>query len=143
MDDDTLAEDLRQVIGRLVRAARAADTMPPGEAAILGHLDRGGPRTTAELAHLRGVTHQAAAKSVKELLGDDLVRAEPHPHDGRKLLLHITDRGRARLQRERAQRAGWLDAAIRDTLSPEERRRLRECVPLLARLTDRMNHFPR
>ncbi|GAA5065113.1 DNA-binding MarR family transcriptional regulator [Thermocatellispora tengchongensis] len=138
MEDDALAEDLRQVIGDLVRAVRAADTMPSGEAAILGHLDRGGPRTTADLAHLRGVTHQAAAKSVKELLGDGLVRAEPHPRDGRKLLLHITDIGRARLQRERAQRATWLDAAIRDTLSPEEQQRLRECVSLLARLTTRM-----
>ncbi|MFI9591311.1 hypothetical protein [Nonomuraea sp. NPDC052265] len=51
------------------------------------------------------MTHHSAAKTVKQLLGDDLVRAEPHPHDGRKLLLHITDLGRARLQRERAQPA--------------------------------------
>ncbi|MEW2622810.1 MarR family winged helix-turn-helix transcriptional regulator [Streptomyces sp. NPDC048106] len=135
MDDDALAEELRQVIGELVRAVRGADTMPSGEAAILGHLDRGGPRTTADLAHLRRVTHQATAKSVKELLGDGLVRAEPHPSDGRKLLLHITDTGRARLRRERAQRADWLNAAIRDTLGPDEQRQLRECVPLLARLT--------
>ncbi|MEV3986874.1 MULTISPECIES: MarR family transcriptional regulator [unclassified Nonomuraea] len=139
MDDDALAEDLRQVIGELVRAVRAADTMPPGEAAILGHLDRDGSRTTADLAHLRGVTHQSAAKTVKQLLGDDLVRAEPHPHDGRKLLLHITERGRARLQRERAQRAISLSAAIRDTLSSKEQQRLRECVSLLARLTTRVS----
>ncbi|NUR88823.1 MAG: MarR family transcriptional regulator [Nonomuraea sp.] len=138
MKDEELAEELRQVIGELVRAVRTVDTMPAGEAAVLGHLDRGGPRTTAELAHLRGVTHQAAAKSVKELLGGGLVRAEPHPDDGRKLLLRITDAGRARLQRERDQRAGRLDAAIRDTLSDDERRRLGECVPLLARLTARM-----
>ncbi len=84
------------------------------------------------------MTHQSAAKSVKELLGDGLVRTEPHPSDGRKLLLHITDAGRARLQRERAQRAGWLGTAIRDTLSPDERRRLRDCVPLLTRLTARI-----
>ncbi|GAA3560644.1 helix-turn-helix domain-containing protein [Nonomuraea rosea] len=135
---DELAEDLRQVIGELVRAVRAADTMPSGEAAILGHLDRGGPRTTADLAHLRGVTHQSAAKSVKELLGNDWVRAEPHPRDGRKLLLHITDHGRTRLQQERAQRATWLNTAIRDTLSSDEQQRLRECVSLLARLTTRM-----
>lgn len=30
MDDDELAEDLRQAIGELVRAVRTADTMPPG-----------------------------------------------------------------------------------------------------------------
>ncbi|MET9297113.1 MarR family transcriptional regulator [Streptomyces sp. NPDC003077] len=133
--DDVLAEDLRQVIGELVRAVRAVDTMPSGEAATLGHLDRGGPQTTADIAHLRGVTHQAAAKTVKELLGNGLVRAEPHPHDGRKLLLHITDPGRARLQQERSQRANRLNTAIRDTLNPDEQKRLRECVPLLARVT--------
>ncbi|MEU6389059.1 MarR family transcriptional regulator [Streptomyces sp. NPDC046939] len=135
MEDDALAEDLRQVIGELVRAVRAADTMPAGEAALLGHLDRGGPRTTADLAQLRGVSHQAAAKSAKMLLADGLVRAEPHPTDGRKLLLHITDSGRERLQRERAQRADWLNSAIRDALDPDERQSLRRCVPLLARLT--------
>lgn len=29
MEDDALAEDLRQAIGELVRAVRTADTMPP------------------------------------------------------------------------------------------------------------------
>ena len=80
MDDNALAEDLRQVIGELVRAVRVADAMPSGQSAILGYLDRDGPQTTADLAHLRGVTHQAAAKSVKELLGDGLVRTRiPSP----------------------------------------------------------------
>lgn len=133
--DDTLAEDLRQAVGELVRAARTVDTMPAGEAAILGHLDRGGPQTTAELAQRRGVTHQSASKSVKQLLADELVRVEPHASDGRKILLHITDRGRARLAQERAQRADRLDAAIRETLSPAEIRRLRDCIPLMSRLT--------
>jgi len=133
--DDTFAEDLRHAIGELVRAARTVDTMPAGEAAILGYLDRDGPLTTAELAQRRGVTHQSATKSVKQLLADDLARAEPHATDGRKLLLHITDLGRDRLTRERTQRADWLDEAIRDTLSPAEQRRLQECIPLLTRLT--------
>ncbi|MFF9279124.1 MarR family winged helix-turn-helix transcriptional regulator [Streptomyces griseosporeus] len=135
MDDDVLAEDLRQVIGELVRAVRTVDTMPSGEAATLGYLDRTGPLTAADLAELRRVTHQAATKSVKELLADGLVRAEPHPTDGRKQLLHITDSGRARLQQERAQRANWLNAAIREALSADEQRQLRECVGLLERLT--------
>ena len=41
-------------------------------------------------------------------------------------------------ERERAQRAHRLNAAIRDALSPGEQRHIRECVPLLARLTSRM-----
>ncbi|MEU6476745.1 MarR family transcriptional regulator [Streptomyces sp. NPDC047017] len=138
MDDEALAEDLRQAIGELVRAVRAADTMSPGEAAILGHLDRNGPQTTAELAHRRGVTHQSAAKSVKALLDTGSVRAEPHTSDGRKFLLHLTDTGRDRLRHERSQRAAWLDNAIRDALDHDEQRQLRECVPLLVRVTTRI-----
>ncbi|SFW77961.1 MarR family winged helix-turn-helix transcriptional regulator [Amycolatopsis australiensis] len=133
--DDTLAEELRQAIGTLVRAVRAVDTMPGGEAAILGYLDRDGPQTTAELAQRRMVSHQSAAKSVKELLGAGLVRAEPHPGDGRKVLLAITDAGRTRLGRERTRRATSLHEAIDETLTAAEQRKLRDCVPLLTRLS--------
>lgn len=135
MDPAALPEDLRRTIGELVRVVRRADTMPPGEAAVLGYLDRLGPQTTADLAQRRRVTHQSAAKSVKDLLGEGLVRAEPHPVDGRKLVLHITEEGRTRLRAERDQRADVLGAAIRDELSEDEQAVLRDCVPLLARLT--------
>lgn len=135
MDEEVLAEELRRSVGELVRAVRTVDTMPPGEAAVLGFLDRGGPLTTADLARLRGVTHQSAAKSVKELSADGLVRGEPHPDDGRKLLLHLTDAGRSRLQRERTGRADSLGAAIRETFTSDERRQLGESVALLSRLT--------
>jgi len=138
MDEDVLAEDLRRSIGELVRAVRAVDTMPPGEAAILGFLDRRGPLTTADLARLRSVTHQSAAKSVKSLLGDGLIHGEPDPRDSRKHLLHVTNPGRARLERERTLRAGALGAAIRDTFDPEERQQLSESVALLSRLTARL-----
>jgi DNA-binding MarR family transcriptional regulator len=137
-EEDALAEELRQSLGKLVRAVRAVDTMPPGEAAVLGFLDRDGPLTTTDLARLRGVTHQSAAKSVKDLSAADLVRGEQHPDDGRKLLLHLTDAGRSRLQQERTRRSGALGAAIRETFGPEEQRRLRESVVLLSRLTARL-----
>ncbi|WP_405899253.1 MarR family transcriptional regulator [Streptomyces sp. NBC_00727] len=138
MNEDALAEELRRTVGELVRAVRAVDSMPPGEAAVLGFLDRRGPLTTADLARLRGVTHQSAAKSVKDLGAGGLVRGEQHPDDGRKLLLHVTDAGRARLRRERALRSGALGDAIRDTFDAEERERLREAVALLSRLTDHL-----
>ncbi|MFF0968967.1 MarR family winged helix-turn-helix transcriptional regulator [Streptomyces sp. NPDC003703] len=135
MDEDALAEELRRSLGDLVRAVRTVDTMPPGEAAVLGYLDRDGPLTTADLARLRGVTHQSAAKSVKNLSAEGLVRGERHPDDGRKLLLHLTDDGRSRLQRERTLRADALGAAIREVFTPDEILRLGASVTLLSRLT--------
>ncbi|NED88696.1 MarR family transcriptional regulator [Streptomyces sp. SID11233] len=136
MDDDVLAENLRQTIGELVRTVRrAADTMSSGESAVLGYLDRTGPQTTADLAHKRAVSHQSAAKTVKELLTGGLVRTEPHTTDKRKLLVHITETGRARLHAERAQRSDRLNTAISETLNPAERQQLRDGVNLLRRLT--------
>ncbi|MGW0971379.1 MarR family winged helix-turn-helix transcriptional regulator [Streptomyces sp. NPDC002516] len=139
MDDDRLAEDLRLAVGQLVRAVRPADQMPPGEAAVLGYLDRGGPLTTADIAQQRGVSHQSVAKAVKELLGQGFVRAEPHPTDGRKLLLHLTTAGSSRLAEERRRREDWLGAAINEALNADERRTLAAALPLLSRLTAHLN----
>ncbi|MBS2534591.1 MarR family transcriptional regulator [Catenulispora sp. NF23] len=135
MDDYQLAEDLRLAIGELVRTVRTADTMPPGEAAVLGYLDRDGPLTTADVAQQRGVSHQSTAKAVKELLAQNLVHAEAHPSDGRKLLLHLTPAGKDRLAEERLRRADSLGAAISDALSSDERQTLEAALPLLSRLT--------
>lgn len=138
MDDARLAEELRLTIGQLVRTVRTADTMPAGEAAVLGYLDRDGTMTAADIAKRRGVTHQSATKAVKELLDQGLVRAEAHPLDGRKLLLHLTPAGGSRLAEERGRRADVLGAAIGDALDPGEREVLVAALPLLARLTDRL-----
>ncbi|GHF40464.1 MarR family winged helix-turn-helix transcriptional regulator [Streptomyces morookaense] len=134
MDDNQLAEELRLTVGRLVRTVRAADTMPSGEAAVLGYLDRGGPLTTADVAHRWGVSHQSAARAVKDLLGQGLLHAEAHPSDGRKLLLHLTPAGSDRLAEERRRRADWLGTAISEALAPDEREALAKVLPLLSRL---------
>ncbi|MFE7174085.1 MarR family winged helix-turn-helix transcriptional regulator [Streptomyces sp. NPDC057616] len=134
MDDEQLAEELRLTIGRLVRTVRAADTLPSGEAAVLGYLDRGGPLTTADVAHQWGVSHQSTARAVKDLLAQGLVHAGPHPTDGRKLLLRLTPAGSERLAAERRRRADWLGTAIAEALAPDERLALAKAVPLLSRL---------
>ncbi|MFB6560263.1 MULTISPECIES: MarR family winged helix-turn-helix transcriptional regulator [unclassified Streptomyces] len=139
MDENQLAEELRLTIGRLVRTVRTADEMPSGEAAVLGYLDRSGPLTTADIAQQRGVSHQSAAKAVKELLAQGLVHAEAHPSDGRKLLLHLTPTGSGRLAEERRRRADRLGTAINDVLSSDERKTLEAALPLLSRLTSHLN----
>ncbi|WP_328720206.1 MarR family transcriptional regulator [Streptomyces sp. NBC_00247] len=143
MDDARLAEELRLTIGQLVRAVRTADTMPPGEASVLGYLDRGGPMTAADIASRRGVSHQSATKTVKELVGQGYVRAEPHPLDGRKLLLRLTAAGSDRLAQERGRRAEGLGGAIDEVLGPGERETLAAALPLLARLTTHLRDTPR
>jgi len=129
-----LAAQLRAVVGQLVRTVRVVDTLAPGQADTLGYLDREGPQTTAELAQRRGVRHQTLAKVAKELMADGLVRAEAHPTDARKVLLHLTPEGRSVLDQERRHRTDRLAAAIEDTLTSAQRRELARGVDLLADL---------
>ncbi|WP_328606666.1 MarR family winged helix-turn-helix transcriptional regulator [Amycolatopsis sp. NBC_00345] len=142
VDSDRLAEDLRAAVGHLVRAARTTDTLPSGEAAVLGHLDREGPATTAELAQWRQIRHQTAARTVKDLVDAGLVRTAPHESDGRKVVLHLTPAGHARLDSHRRARADRLAAAIDDALDPAERTELVRCVELLTRLTGHLRQEP-
>lgn len=131
-----LAEDLRAAVGHLVRSTKqSSGTMPAAEAAILGLLDREGPRTIAELAQARGVRHQSAAKTIKDLTLAGLVATEDHPTDGRKLLVHITRPGRVALERERHARADVLADAIEKEFTAQERDELKRGVELLVRLS--------
>jgi DNA-binding MarR family transcriptional regulator len=136
VDPVRLAEDLRAVIGRLVRSARQSDELAPADAAALGVLDRDGPHTTAQLAQLRRVRHQSMAKIMHRLTETGLVAKIPHDTDRRMVLLRITPAGRRALNTQRAHRADRLAAAISAELSEPQRRQLARCVPLLARLVE-------
>jgi len=65
-----------------------------------------------------------------------LVERRPHPRDGRKSLLVLTDAGREVIERQRERRADWLAEAIIAELSEAERGRLAEAVRLLGRIAD-------
>ncbi|MEV5705259.1 MarR family transcriptional regulator [Actinoallomurus sp. NPDC052274] len=137
VDVNEVAHELRLVVGRLVRRARRPEDLPTPQAAVLGHLDREGAMTTAELADRQRVRHQSMARTVGQLTALGLIAPGPHPSDARKTLLTITDAGRAELRSQRTRRAGWLAEAMASELSPEERRELARAVALLARLADR------
>jgi DNA-binding MarR family transcriptional regulator len=73
-----------------------------------------GGATTADLAEHLGVTKQAAAQLVAELVGKGYVLRRPHPHDARARLLELTEEGRAATraadQAARAAVAPWREA---------------------------------
>ncbi|MEU7136050.1 MarR family winged helix-turn-helix transcriptional regulator [Streptomyces sp. NPDC046261] len=73
-----------------------------------------GDATTADLAEHLGVTKQAAAQLVEELVRKGYVLRLPHPHDARARLLGLTETGwaatRAADQAARAAVAPWREA---------------------------------
>jgi DNA-binding MarR family transcriptional regulator len=128
------ANELRTALGRLVRRLRSEHTFPLSHGAVLGRLDREGPRTTAELAAAERMRPQSMAQTLAELVADGLVARRPHPSDRRSVLIELTDEGRERIRAERTRREDWLAHAIASELRPEERQTLIRAVPLLERL---------
>ncbi len=97
---DELAAELRQSIGRLVRAARReGDSLPPAHSATLGFLGREGPMTIAELARRRGVKHQGQSRTVGELTNQEYVERTASETDRRASVIRITDAGGRRCSR--------------------------------------------
>jgi DNA-binding MarR family transcriptional regulator len=136
VDTGALASELRVVLGQVVRRLRAENRFPLTQGAVLGRLDREGPRSTVELASAEHVRPQSMGQTLAELEADGLIARRPDPTDRRRTMLELTDAGRTALEEDRRRRDGWLARAIADGLSPEEQEVLGEATRLLARLTE-------
>lgn len=100
--------------GQLVQEIHTAvsqqgfEDLRPAHGFAFARISAGGA-TTADLAEHLGVTKQAAAQLVEELVRKGYVERHPHPHDRRARLLTLTATGWA------ATRAA--DQAARDAVS--------------------------
>jgi DNA-binding MarR family transcriptional regulator len=128
------AADLRLALGRLVRRVRAESSVPLGQLAVLGLLERDGPQSTADLAAAQLVRHQSMARTVSLLVRAGAVDQRADPSDGRKTVLRITPAGLLLLEHERERRVDWLARAIAEELGEEELPALVRATDLLARL---------
>ncbi|MEV4350575.1 MarR family transcriptional regulator [Actinoplanes sp. NPDC049596] len=134
MSEAELAEALRVAIGDFVRRARAGDRMPPGQAAVLGRLDRDGALSIADLARRERVRHQSMTRTVHLLEGQGFVARRPHEADRRQVVVELSDQGRAALTEERRHRATGIAEAIRVDLDEEEREIVRRIPGVLRKL---------
>jgi DNA-binding MarR family transcriptional regulator len=140
LDPHVTAADLRLAVGRLVREMRRETTgLPPRQAAVLGHLDRSGPLTVADLAAAERVSHQAMTRLVAALADAGLVGPVPRGTaaadlDRRRKPLALSAAGRRALEAQRAHRSSRLAAAITAELTDEEHRALARAIGLLDRL---------
>ena len=135
-DPAHVASDLRVVLGQLNRRLRAENRFPLSQAAVLGRLDRCGPKSVSDLAVAERVRPQSMAQTVADLEADGFVTRRPDPDDRRRALVTITEEGLARLQADRAARDGWLSRAIADKLSPADQDTLESAVELLRELAE-------
>ncbi|MBY8881998.1 MarR family winged helix-turn-helix transcriptional regulator [Actinacidiphila acidipaludis] len=137
-DAEHVATTLLSSISVLVRRIRLLTaegelTMP--ERRALSLLDRGGPATSAELARQEQITAQAMGATLGRLQRQDLISRSADPRDGRRVVLTVTDAGRAALKRRRSARSERLTAALTSGAFTEaELEQLAAAAPLLERL---------
>jgi len=133
---EEVARALLLCVGLLRRRLRQAPvegalTFP--ETAALGRLDRGGPAAAADLARKEQISPQSMGATLAELEMRGLVKRQPDPADGRRILLSISATGRRELNRRRNARVEQLAAGLED-FTEDELRQLAAAAPLIERL---------
>lgn len=130
-----MAEDLRRVIGNLVREVRSgAQTPSSAQSETLGLLDRHGPLSISAMAGYRHVKHQSMRLVVAQLEQHQQVTRGPDPADARKQLIQLTGQGREALEQSRHQRSDWLAVQLKEKTTAAQLQTLGEAVKILEQL---------
>jgi DNA-binding MarR family transcriptional regulator len=132
--DQALTHSLFEALHPLLRQLNAERTISPGKIGVLRHLAERGRATTSELAVVVRVSPQGISLAVRELLGLGLVERAPDAEDRRRVWIEITPAGRQKLALESSAGQGWLDRAVAERLSPDERTSLAAAIPALRKL---------
>ncbi len=136
-DVDDVAEALLVSIKLLVRRVRRLQaegdlTLP--ETSALARLDRGGPATSSALARQEQISAQSMGSTLGGLEARGLVERRADPDDGRRVVLSVTEAGRAVLRSRRDARTERLAEALSSGFSRTELALLKEAAPLIERL---------
>jgi DNA-binding MarR family transcriptional regulator len=135
---ETAVHDLIQAYGlliRRVRAASAANELSLTESATLGRLANEGPATTADLARAESIKPQSMGTTIAALEELGLVERQPHPTDGRQVLIALTAKGVAVRNSSRDAKRTWLAQAV-SQLEENERETLFASSAIIKRLVE-------
>ena len=135
---EPLDTELRITIQRLarrLRAQRAGDDISDGQFSVLCVLDREGAIGLGELSEHERVTPPSMNRTVNALVEAGYATRNASPDDGRKILLDVTETGRAIIAETRRRRDAWFSLRLAE-LSPEQRAALDAAAPVLRELAD-------
>ncbi|MBP1819854.1 MarR family transcriptional regulator [Mycobacterium sp. OAE908] len=134
---DSPATELREsmmAVTRQMRRHRPDHGLTLSQMELIGEVSRTGVTTPAELASRLHVRVQSLTDSINELVSRDLIVRRPDEADRRRQLIELTDAGTALLEADRAERDAWLNATMRDNLTPLEFDLLMLVAPVLRKL---------
>lgn len=120
---------------RMIRNQRVDTSITLTQISAMGTLWKNGPMSAGELAAQERVQPPSMTKVLATLEERGLVRRETHPADRRQAIVSVTDAGIALLDSERRSRDLWLSRRLA-ALSDDQRRMLRDVVPVLDALAD-------
>jgi DNA-binding MarR family transcriptional regulator len=129
---------MSQVMRRLRQTPPASDDLTTPETSALSKLDRGGPRTSAELARLEQISAQSMGATLSALADRGLIERSPDPQDGRRVTISINDAGRGVLRERRSARTQQIAAGLARGFTPAELRQLTAVAPLIERLAQQL-----
>ncbi|MDT5211262.1 MAG: hypothetical protein QOF67_3677 [Mycobacterium sp.] len=134
---DSSATELREsmmAVARQMRRHRPDNSLTLTQLELLGEISRTGVTTPAELGARLHVRVQSLTDSINELVSRDLIARRPDETDRRRQLIELTHAGTALLDADRAERDAWLQATMRDNLTPLEFDLLMLVAPVLRKL---------
>jgi DNA-binding MarR family transcriptional regulator len=129
-----LQSSVRLLVQRLRQTQAVEGDLTSSETSALARIDRVGPTTAAELARLERISPQSMGATLGALEERGLVRREPDPDDGRRLIMSLTDEGQQLLRRRRQARNDLLSHALADGFTRAELAQLLVAAPLIERL---------
>ncbi|WP_253258990.1 MarR family winged helix-turn-helix transcriptional regulator [Subtercola boreus] len=135
---DDLAAQLRPAllrVSRRLRAEKADNELSDSQSAILGYLWKNGPSTPGALAAFERVTPPSMNRTINAVVGAGYAERTPSAHDGRKVMVSLTDQGEALVRETRRRRDAWLTLRLAE-LSPDDRSALARAATVLRELAD-------
>ncbi len=120
--DDRLAGDLALAVVRFarhLRGRRKDSSVSLTQLSALNALASDGPLTPGQLAARERVQPPSMTRVIASLSDLGLVSREPHPTDGRQVIVSLSDEGEHIITGEAKAREAWLRGRLAE-LSPEQ-----------------------
>lgn len=132
-DVRALASDLALAVVRLtrhLRGRRAESQISLTQLSVLATLAGEGAMTPGSLAAKERVQPPSMTRVIASLTDLGLVDRDPHPTDGRQIIVSLSRAGHVLLAEERSAREAWMSDRLAD-LEPDQRIVLEQAVAIV------------
>jgi DNA-binding MarR family transcriptional regulator len=106
-------------LARRMRTQRAVDSMSDGQFAVLAALFTHGSHTLGDLAERERVTAPSMTRTVNCLQESGYISRAADENDGRKVVIDLTETGRAVVQETARRRDAWVEESLAELTEDE------------------------